>query len=132
MEDPRTDPRFRPELYPRCSDSAPPLDDAQPAAHRQLALLAAYYQINCCAEALQAVRQSAERSPAAERAALQELEKALLARDALEDQFAPYGLVSSPLVENGLITEVSFTSPNQPKIPVSSLSMYFALTPPKH
>ncbi len=131
MDDPRNNSHFKPELYPRCHDGPAPEPNApEPAARRKLALLTAYYQINLCAQTLQTARQAPQRSKEVEHAALKALEKALLARDALEDQYAPYGIVSSPKVEGGLVTEVSFTSTRPSGPQLSSISMYYAMDVP--
>jgi len=128
MTDPRTFPGFRPELYPRLEGAPAPTaaQDTNPALARKLAVLAAYYQINLCYQRLLAARKAGTD----ERSALQELEKALLARDRLDDEFAVYGLVSSPEVVNGIIANVKFTAPGKTEPRFSAISMCFAVTPP--
>jgi hypothetical protein len=130
MQDPRNKPGFRPEWYPRCDGGPAAADGGGRAAHeRKLALLAAYYEINVRYRELITARQDPDRSPDREAAALRNMEQALLARDALQDEYAAYGIATSPQVENGLIRNVVFTTPGMaaPGAMASSLSMCFAV-----
>lgn len=129
MKDPRWLPDFDPTLYPQCDHGAPPpASDKSPAAARKLEFLAAYYRINVFSRALRLIRAQGH-AAADEREALQAIERALLARDALEDKYAPLGVVATPDFEDGLVKDVSFVQPARPA-PASSLSMLFAVPPP--
>lgn len=127
MTDPRSAPNFQPELYPQCDGLPAPLPaGASAPAKRKLELLAAFYDINRCYQSVAAARKNHGIGSAEERAALQEMEKALRAKDALEDQHAAYGIVGSPKVQAGFIRNVTFTSPQVSK-QYSTLSVYFAV-----
>jgi hypothetical protein len=69
-----------------------------------------------------------KRGPAEERIALQAIERALLARDALDDKYAPLGVAATPVFEKGFIKSVNFVQP-APQQLASSLSMLFAVPP---
>ena len=126
MNDPRSLPGFDPTLYPQCDHADLPTD-ASAIAARKLEFLAAYYDLNRSYRSLLSLR-AAGRPPEEERAALQAIERALLARDALEDKYAPYGVVATPDFENGLVKNISFVQPPGPVVR-SSLSMFFAVPP---
>ena len=127
MNDPRSLPGFEPTLYPQCDHGVPPTDISVTTI-RKLEFLAAYYELNRSYRALMSIRANG-RSQQEERAALQAIERALLARDALEDKYAPFGVVASPEFENGFVKNISFVQPPGPKIG-SSLSMLFGVPPP--
>lgn len=131
MDDPRTKAGFIPAFFPRCDGAEPPEPEAADhVALRKLDFLAVYYHINLCSRRVRAARQGSD--PAAVRSALQAMEKALLARDAVEDQHAPYGIAACPRIENGLITEIRFSAPSRPPVQSSSVSMRFAVPPPDY
>jgi hypothetical protein len=129
MEDPRTATGSDLSLFPLCDGGLAPFSSGEdPASGRKLDFLTVYYQINRCSQRLLEARKRS--NPIAERAALQAMEKALLARDALENQCAPYGVAASPVLVDGLITDVRFSAPSAGPGRSSSVSMRFAVPPP--
>src|SRR6516225_1639950 len=96
FEDPRTRSGFRVEYYPKANGrEAPPLDASGRNDRFILEFLAVYYDLNCQYATLLQVRQepkSAEQSWA-ESEHLRAVEKILIARDRLEDRYAPFGVV---------------------------------------
>ena len=132
-----TDPRllsdFDPALYPQCDEVAAPSPyEVGVSALRKLEFLAAYYEINRRHQALLSVRAS-KGGPVEERSALQAIERALLARDGLEDKYTPLGVAATPVFEKGFVKSVNFVQPAPPPA-ASSLSMLFAVQapPPAH
>lgn len=132
-----TDPRllsdFDPALYPQCDEVAAPSPyDVGVIALRKLEFLAAYYEINRCHQALLSVRAS-KHGLVEERTALQAIERALLARDALDDKYAPLGVAATPVFEKGFVKTVNFVQAAPQRV-ASSLSMLFAVPapPPVH
>jgi hypothetical protein len=128
MDDPPNNTSLGPSLFPFCDGGPPPIPSEDPASARKLDFLGIYYQINCCAQRLLETRKRSD--PIAERAALQLMEKALLARDALENECAPYGVAASPVMVNGFIADVRFSAPTAPLRQPSTVSMRFAVPPP--
>lgn len=115
FDDPRGRVDFRSQHYPTANGkAAPPIQSTERNDQLVLAFLAAYYDLNCQYAASLEVRakpQSAERV-AAERNCLQTIERALLARDRLEDRYAPFGVIAEPLIENGFAVDVKFSFGN--------------------
>ncbi len=120
-------------LVPRCDGGPPPAEgDASAHASIKREFVAAYHRLNMLSRQLASVRQappSPERR-AAERLVLQEIEAALLARDALVDRHAAMGIVADAVFERGVATDLRFTTPGRRTAtrPVSSLC--FAVTAP--
>ena len=112
---PRTDPReeaeFNPRYYPRANGQpAPPPGSECKNDRIILRFLAAYYRIN-----LEATRhrelltqQGIHAGAPAEREVLQAIERALCHRDALEDEFAPFGVIAEPVLQEGVTVDVRF------------------------
>jgi hypothetical protein len=128
MNSSSSDPNFDPALYPKCDQGPPPspLDgDSTSAAKREF--LAAYYRLNQSHWRLATVR-GERRSAEEERTALQAIELALLARDAVEDKYAPLGIMATPEFTKGYVTNVSFGQPPR-AARGASLSMVFAVQP---
>lgn len=127
MDDPRNTAGFRPELFPLMDGMpAPSQGNTELAAQRKLSLAAAFYRINCAYQDFLAAKASGAAD--GERTALQAMEKALIARDALQDQLAPFGIAATPEVKNGVIANLVFTSPRGGSGQSSFLSMCFAVT----
>jgi len=107
--DPRGRNDFLSQHYPTANGKeAPPVDAAERNDRVILELLAAYYHVNCEYSRLLEVRKSAnspERSDA-ERKCLQAIEKVLVVRDALEDRYAPFGVIAEPVVKEGFTTNL--------------------------
>jgi hypothetical protein len=121
-----------PALMPRCEGEAPPApDDTSPTAEMKRAFLAAYYQINVLSRRLSTVRAKPPSTAraAAEREVLQAIERAILARDALEDEHAVAGIIGQPTFENGVVTDIHFTFPGRRYGGMSSTTMCFAVAP---
>jgi hypothetical protein len=129
MADPRAESGFRPDLFPLCEGRAvPSFETSDAITRRKLDYLLVYYEINLRYQQLLAARQS----PAgeAERTALQAIEQALLARDALEDQHARFGVIACPVIENGIIVNLKFAAPPSRSQSFSSMTMTFNLPVP--
>lgn len=103
----RTD--FQPRHYPEVNGQAAPLPNTTGRNERiTLEFLMAYYELNCEYAQLVAVRQQPE-SPArreAEKKLLQNVERRLILRDGLEDQYAPLGVIAQPVVKDGFTVNV--------------------------
>jgi hypothetical protein len=114
FKDPRAARDFELKLFPSC--------DGHPVAgpgHRprvsqmKLRFLEAYYRINREYARLVAWRERRARSGATvtERALLEAIERAIVAREALEDRFAARGIVAMPVYWNGFAVDVRFKQP---------------------
>jgi hypothetical protein len=106
-------PNFISSLYPSC-DGQPfdlvPRRDRFRAIKRRF--LDAFHRTNLAYARLRALRQQRRRARLAdERAALQAVEQAICAREALEDRYASQGLVAVPLYLDGLAVNVQFQCP---------------------
>jgi hypothetical protein len=128
LNDPRLREDFNPALWPQCDHGDLPANaEANASTDRKLAFLAAYYALNLSYSRLVSVRAAAHDAEE-ERKSLQAIESALLARDALDDKYAPVGIVASPDFENGFVRNVNFVQPQLPRVG-SSLTMLFAVRP---
>ena len=109
FEDPRQCAGFSPQFYPIANGAeAPPVDARAQNDRIVLEFLAAYYRLNCQYARLLEVRKqpaSPERTDA-ERKCLQEVEKVLIIRDALEDRYAPLGVITEPVVREGFTVDL--------------------------
>lgn len=113
--DPRQRHDFLPHLYPKANGRALTLDAAASRNDRIVfEFLAAYYHLNCLYARLLEVRRTpaSQERDQAEREQLRAIEKALIERDALEDRYAPIGVVAEPLSKDGLTTDVHFSFGN--------------------
>jgi hypothetical protein len=112
FKDPREATGFIAELYPTANRrAAPPPNSATRDEVIMLEFLAAYYRLNCEYAQLLNVRQfspSPERDQR-EREQLQAVERALVARDQVEDLYAPYGVIAEPSVRDGFTHDVRIT-----------------------
>jgi hypothetical protein len=72
---------------------------------------AAYYDLNCHYSRLLAVRAQGETPEVknAEYECLRAIEKALIIRDGLEDEYASSGVIAEPVVMDGYTMDVKFT-----------------------
>ena len=115
LEDPRRRSDFLPQYYPLANHQEASLLDAVERNDRiKLEFLAAYYGLNCEYSKLLVARQgppSPERDEA-EKRILQAVEKRLIIRDQLEDQYAPFGVIADPAVKNGFTVNVIFSFGN--------------------
>jgi len=115
LPDPRESADFRSAYFPTANGHpAPPADVAEFNPRMTLEFLAAYYEINCLADRLMQVRAEppSEARQQRERATLQAIDTALRRRDALEDRFAPHGIIAEPVMQNGYAVDIRFTFGN--------------------
>ncbi len=134
MKDPRIEPGFIPRRFPRCDGK--PFDAVSGAdgLHQVKAqFLAAYYRINGAYARRVALRQHARPRPEAERSVLQAIERAIRAKEALEDRYASRGIVATPVYQRGYTVDVRFQHPRALPIRLmaavssSSRTLVFAL-----
>lgn len=115
MTDPRKRPGFLPEYYPKANGrEAPPIDARERNDQLKLQFLSVYYDLNLAYAKLVEVRNcpaSASRRES-EKNCLQEVERLLILRDSLEDQFAPLGVIADPVVQAGVTVNVNFSFGN--------------------
>lgn len=110
--DPRRQAGFLPTFYPTANGSTPPPPGTNtPHLRVQLEFLAAYYQINRAQAALATARSlpPSSRRTGRERAALRQVETALRRRDALEDHYAPRGVIAEATLRHGQVVDLRFT-----------------------
>jgi len=133
----RGKPGFNPNLFPSC-DGRPlttvPRDEPWLAVKRRF--LDAYWRINVQYAGLRALRGG--RRPvqfAQERPFLKAIERALRAKDALEDRWASRGLVATPEWFNGIAINVAFAHPGspvpRPASPIASASVALSFAVPR-
>lgn len=115
LEDPRCQSDFQPQYYPLANHQmAPPAGALERNDRIKLEFLAAYYELNCAYSRLLAARQGPP-SPEldeTEKESLRAVEKRLIVRDKLEDQYAPFGVIADPVVRNGFTVNVIFSFGN--------------------
>jgi hypothetical protein len=131
--DPRLRFDFDPALLPACDGALPPEPhewESNPRARMKFEFAAAYYEINSSYRQLLAARKTPSPFEQRERAALQAIECAILRRDALEDKYAPTGVLATPVLMNGVVTDIQFLTPRPSREQPSMISMCFAVTPP--
>jgi hypothetical protein len=131
--DPRLRFDFDPSLLPTCDGvPLPEPDDLEndPRGPMKLEFGAAYYAINGAYRQLLDARKAPSPSEQRERAALQAIECAILQRDALEDKYAPTGMLATPVLANGIIRDIQFIMPKPFPYQPSQISMCFAVTRP--
>jgi hypothetical protein len=107
--DPRSRADFQPRHYPRVNGQEPPPPTATERNDRiQLEFLAAYYDLNCeNARLLEARREAVPPARGeTEKKILQNVERLLIVRDGLEDQYAPLGVIAEPIVKDGFTVNV--------------------------
>ena len=115
VEDPRMAPDFKPGFYPRVNGSTSPAPDAAAQNDRiKREFAAAYYALNCEHALLTKLRScsdSAERGEE-EKKILQKIERLLIARDELEDEYAPFGVIAEPIVQEGFTVNLNVSFGN--------------------
>ena len=102
------------KYYPRADGKPAPARHSKDRNDRiKLRFLTAYRRLNrCYANLLEARRKKLSgptRSELSERVALRQVEKALRARDELEDKYACYGVIAEPVIANGFTVDVRFS-----------------------
>jgi len=115
VEDPRNSQDFVAHLYPKSNGGEAPAANAPGLNDRVvLQFLTAYYRINSQYARLRKVREQKASVPRdqREREALQAIEVALQHRDALEDRYAPYGVIAEAVVKDGFVVDVKFSFGN--------------------
>ena len=115
MADPRGLADFEPQYYPRVNGEQPPDPNASEQNDRiKVEFAAAYYGLNCEHARLTALRcrpDSSERTTE-EKKLLQKIERLLIARDELEDFYAPFGVIAEPVVREGFTVDLSVSFGN--------------------
>jgi hypothetical protein len=115
FEDPRSRSNFRAKYYPRANArAAPPLNASGRNDRFIIEFLAVYYNLNCQYAALLQVRKKPKslRRTRAEAERLRAIERILIARDHLEDRYAPYGVIAEATIEKGFTVNVDFSFGN--------------------
>ena len=137
FEDPRCSSDFLPQYYPRANGREAPALEAMEGNDRiTLEFLAAYYHLNCEYSRLLKVRQGpASNRSEAERKALQAIEKVLIVRDSLEDRYAPFGVITDPVVKDGFTVDLSLKFGNvdaagRPRTDAYTLTAYVPIPLP--
>jgi hypothetical protein len=111
FKDPRSAPGFLPQFIPRANGQDAPRPDSAPWEDRvMLEFLAIYYELNhAYSQLLQAkIRTESSGDASEQRRGQQCLEQWLVRRDALEDRYAPAGVIAEPVYENGFTVNVQF------------------------
>lgn len=115
FDDPRNRRDFRTQHYPRVNgQEAPPPVATERNDRIKLEFLAAYYDLNGAHARLLETRgqpDSPERREA-EKKCLQAIERLLIVRDSLEDQYAPLGVIAEPIVKDGFTMNVKISFGN--------------------
>ena len=107
--DPRSTAGFIPELYPLANGhSAPAMTATERTDRIRIEFLSAYYQINLAYARLLKFRESKDTAQS-ERGLLQEIETMLRIRDALEDKYAPEGVIAEPVTQQGYTVNLLFS-----------------------
>jgi hypothetical protein len=115
FEDPRTRSDFGAKYYPKANRrEAPALDTTGRNDRVILEFLAVYYELNCQYAALLQVRKKPKslQRTRAEDGHLKAIERILIARDRLEDLYAPCGVIAEPVIEKGFTIDVTFSFGN--------------------
>jgi hypothetical protein len=115
VRDPRGAAGFHQGWYPSANGGEAPAAGARDRNERiQIEFLAVYYELNVGYAALLEVRaaRSGEGRCGAERRQLRGIERGLRRRDALEDHYAPLGVVAEPVMREGFAVDVRFTFGN--------------------
>jgi hypothetical protein len=115
QKDPRSRSDFQPRHYPQLNGTeAPPAGATEHNDRIQLEFAAAYYELNCEYALLAGVRQQPESAERAknETKHLQNVERLLIVRDGLEDQYAPFGVIAEPVVKDGFTVNLRISFGN--------------------
>jgi hypothetical protein len=113
--DPRSISDFMERFLPLCNGKpAPPIGASGRNERIMIEFLVVYYHLNCFHLKLCDLRARAEAPdrPQSESDCLRELEKVLVVRDALEDRYAPCGILADPVVEDGFTVNIRFSFGN--------------------
>ena len=115
LADPRTQPGFELQYYPRVNGEDAPSPTAveqNDSIKRKFA--AAYYALNCRHAQLKAVRSRPDSTQRREeeKKLLQEIERRLISRDQLEDEYAPFGVIAEPVLHEGFTVDLKISFGN--------------------
>ena len=106
--DPRDRRDFCERFYPKANGRMAPASYAKGRNERTvLEFLAAYYDLNCAYHGVLEARKTGD--AAAEREQLRAMEQVLIVRDALEDRYAPLGVIAETVVHDGFAVDVRFS-----------------------
>ena len=114
-KDPRLRSDFRAKYYPTANArKAPHAGTSRRNDRVMLEFLSLYYDLNCQYAALLQVRKKPKspRRTRTEAEHLRVIEKILIARDRLEDRYAPCGIIAEPTVQKGFTADVTFSFGN--------------------
>jgi hypothetical protein len=112
VRDPRTQPAFQPARLPQANGGAAPAVGTRDSNERiKIQFLSVYYYLNINYADLLQIRASQPGSErdAAEHRILRRIERALRQRDALEDHYAPLGILAEPVMHHGFAMDLQFT-----------------------
>jgi hypothetical protein len=113
--DPRSLPDFELRHYPRVNGVDPPAPDAAERNDRiKREFAAAYYALNCEHARMIALRSRPDSigRGTEEKTLLQKIERLLIARDELEDFYAPFGVIAEPVVKEGFAVDLNISFGN--------------------
>jgi hypothetical protein len=111
--DPRTRADFHPQFYPTANgQTAPPAEATGRNERITLEFLSVYYDLNCRYAALLEARETPERRAREEGEHLQAIEQVLIRRDALEDTYAPLGVIADPVIKDGFARDLTISFGN--------------------
>ncbi len=137
MKDIRKESDFNPALFPICDGKPFAFADAQQGLGQiKLSFLSAFYRTNQAYARLVAHRKRKRVVTwhAQERTILLAIEQVLRAREALDDRYAPRGIIAAPVYRNGFCVEVRFQHPglpsSQPVVILSSASRFITFKLP--
>ena len=116
LKDPRSRPEFNPQLYPCVNGQDAPAPGATERNNRiKLKFLAVYYGLNCEHARLEKLRAQPETGQRrkGELNILRDIERLLVLRDALEDEYAPLGIIAEPVNQDGFTKDLIVTFGNE-------------------
>ena len=129
FKDPRLEPGFMPEHWPRCNgeeSSAPDASDLH--SRRCIEFLAHFYRLNVLNSQLHAARLAKAKQKVI-KPLLQQIADATRKLEATEDRYAPIGFFGEPVMAGIQYANVIFVRPEQPRIypKPSALSSHIAI-----
>lgn len=135
VRDPRAQPAFQPAHFPQGNGSPAPAVGTRDSIERiKIQFLSVYYRLNVGYADLLQVRasQPGSEQKTAEQRVLRRIERALRQRDALEDHYAPLGIMAEPVTRQGFAVDLRFTfgtvnAQGRPRSEGFRMSSYMAL-----
>ncbi|HEV8542013.1 MAG TPA: hypothetical protein VGR78_06460 [Verrucomicrobiae bacterium] len=133
INDPRLSTDFDPALFPLCDGGeAPPVGTDERIARRKIEFLAVYYRLNQLYSLLSAIRNG--KSSGDEKEVLQEIQRAIRARDLLEDFYESEGFLGEPVMDGFFYKDIEFTYARRREFyqpaASSSFSLFIPMPPP--